>query len=1348
MNRFASVGIAALLLALFSSGAAAQSLDVPAALAPWSAWVMHGEEYRRCPLRNDTDEQDSAAFECRWPGRLSISVDETGGTFSQRWQTYAEEWITLPGDETHWPEAVTVDGAAAAIVAHAGTPRLRLPSGGHEVRGRFVWSRRPESLRVASTTALVDLSIDGRRIAPVEIRDARLWLGAVQTLEQPRALDVQIYRLLQDGSPVRLTTELQLRVSGEAREELLARVLPDGVVPLTTSGGLPFRFEPDGRVRVQVRSGEHRITIVARAPTGTSRFALPSDAGVAASDEIWSYRADDRLRITAIEGAQTIDPVHAAVPMEWRDAPTYRLQRGATLAIGERSRGLNRQDANRLTLRRDLWLAFDRTTFDAVDHVSGTMQQGWRLDMRQPYRLLTARGNDDETLLITNAAERRTGIEVRTPTLNVMTLSRVDRDGALPATGWDARFENVTSILHLPPGHRLLAAWGVDRSPGAWLDRWKLLDLFLLLLVTVAAYRLLGWSGGAVAATALLLTHHETGAPSWLWINTVLAVAIARVMPEGKLRTWFGAYRTASIAVLALVLLPFAITQYRLALHPQLEVAQEMPIAAIAEQPFGLEAKRTSLSEVLMPQVDLQLASPPPIAMEMPAPAYVPRQVEAPIALDRYAPDATLQTGPGTPDWRFVTYALDWSGPVDAAQTVRLTILSPLWVSLWRIGGLVFSALLLLALVRLAYDVSPQWTLPRFGRTASLVALLATCSTAISLAPQRALAQTPDAQLLTELKQRLSRPAACAPRCAEIVVAKVHVEGDRLAVDLEVHAQASVALGIPHAGTPWIIERVAIDERTIDALARRDDVLELPVAPGVHRIEMLGRIAAADELALEFPTRPRRIVVQAQGWTFAGTSEGRLLNNALQLTRRLSAGASNATLAPQRLPAFVRVHRRVFMNLDWTMTTRVQRLAPNEGAFTLRLPLLPGEGVLTPGYEVRDRSVLVSMPAGEDEVEWRSSLARVDRLQWIAASEQPWVEQWDVVVAPMWHAEFTGTPAILLQEVVDGRWVNQFLPRSGEALDISVVRPTASAGTTLAVDRVDLRSRYGERLMSSTLEFSYRTSRGGRHDIRIPADARVQSIMVDGQSLPLRPEQGVLPLTLAPGAHTVKVEFSRDAGASIVTRPPTVDIGADGTNVRTSIMLDADRWVLLASGDGVGTAVMYWSELALFIVLALLLGRIGGTPLRTRDWLLLGLGLSTFSWWVLLVFATWIFLLAHRARWNPASRFKFNALQIGLAVASAVALVVLVSAIPFGLLGAPNMGLRPDPTYDGLTWFLDRTGPTLSQPFVISVSIWFYKAAMLLWALWLSFALVRWLPWVWDRFSCQGLWRPAAQATA
>jgi len=42
---------------------------------------------------------------------------------------------------------------------------------------------------------------------------------------------------------------------------------------------------------------------------------------------------------------------------------------------------------------------------------------------------------------------------------------------------------------------------------------------------------------------------------------------------------------------------------------------------------------------------------------------------------------------------------------------------------------------------------------------------------------------------------------------------------------------------------------------------------------------------------------------------------------------------------------------------------------------------------------------------------------------------------------------------------------------------------------------------------------------------------------------------------------------------------------------------------------------------------------------------------------------------------------------------------------------------------------------------VFSAPLWIYKALILAWALWLSFALLRWLPWVWQSFSSQGYWR-------
>ena len=127
-------------------------------------------------------------------------------------------------------------------------------------------------------------------------------------------------------------------------------------------------------------------------------------------------------------------------------------------------------------------------------------------------------------------------------------------------------------------------------------------------------------------------------------------------------------------------------------------------------------------------------------------------------------------------------------------------------------------------------------------------------------------------------------------------------------------------------------------------------------------------------------------------------------------------------------------------------------------------------------------------------------------------------------------------------------------------------------------------------------------------------------------------------------------------------------LGAPASNVTTTLGLPETRWTLFAAGGGVGPAVLYWAELIVFIVLAVLLGRFAGSPLGTRDWLLVGLGLSTFSWTVLLLFAAWTFAMQWRKRWqDPVAPWVFNLVQVGLAVFTIVALGSLVAAIPNGL---------------------------------------------------------------------------------
>ena len=46
----------------------------------------------------------------------------------------------------------------------------------------------------------------------------------------------------------------------------------------------------------------------------------------------------------------------------------------------------------------------------------------------------------------------------------------------------------------------------------------------------------------------------------------------------------------------------------------------------------------------------------------------------------------------------------------------------------------------------------------------------------------------------------------------------------------------------------------------------------------------------------------------------------------------------------------------------------------------------------------------------------------------------------------------------------------------------------------------------------------------------------------------------------------------------------------------------------------------------------------------------------------------------------------------------------------------------------------------LPQPWLLSLSLWFYRAVMLAWALWVAQALVGWLRWGWRQWTNGGYW--------
>jgi len=1378
----------------FGSAALAGPVAVPGDLEAWRGWALQDQEYRQCPLRLGASANDRRAYLCAWPERLALTLDAHSGTFSQRWQISAESWVRLPGSLEHWPLDVKVDGGEGQVVARDDSPQVLLQRGDHTISGTFRFALRPEQLPIDSRTAMVDLTLDGKKITQPERPGGEVWLGGRRTTDQPRLLQVEVYRLVHDEIPVILDTDVRLQVSGDGREELLSRALPDGFVPVSLETELPVRVEADGRLRVQVRPGTWTVKIRARGATVASKLTRPPVQGNWARDEVWSFEASDRLRVAAVQGPEGIDPTRAGVPDEWREFPAYRMAADSVFNVVERTRGLQNADENSLSLVREVWLDFDGGGFTQRDHLTGDMRRDWRLDTLAPVELASAVNHGENLLITRNGSGAGTGVEVRTPQLDLTAVSRITQaSGSLPASGWNNRFRRVRGTLFLPPGHLLLAVTGADGAPTTWLENWGLWAVFGVLVVAISVGWIAGRPAGAIALVGLLLLFQDGTGYIWLWGNLIAAVALARAAPEGRLKRVASGYRLVSLVVLGLALAPFLLNEVQFALHPQLAPlaaggpstglasvflgnTEPVPVDAITVDELAPKDVSGGLKKSDAPQQVENSEGLPATAGRAAAPAAPAEGLREEVTVtgsritsaallnryvdQRYAAGTQLQAGPGVPNWSYNRYPFFWSGPVEASERVHFIFIGPLLLGLWRIAGVILLTALFLSLAfqGRAGGVSGvlNWARVlgpfRSGTSAAGLVLLLAC---LGFASHARAASTPDAGILDQLRQRLTKPPECLPTCADITSASVVVHEEKLDVSLSVSALASVAVPMPVAGDRWQVDTVTVDGRSALAAARNDDgsaSLSVPLTAGVHTVHLSGRLAAAESVSLAFPLSPHRVAVESTGWDVTGLNdEQRVLSGALELVRHraAAAGAKVETLETSaEFPAFVRVTREVSFGLDWIVRTKVERVAPAKAPITVDVPLLDNESVLTQKLEthtVAGRTVAaVALARGDDEFEWASTLPRSDTLQFSLPQGQPRTEVWTFNVSPQWGVAFEGFPAVMPQELNADRWLFEFHPRPGESLKLRVDRPESAGGTTLAIDHVERAMTLGARSADGVLSVNYRSTMGGRHAFKLPPEARVTRVSLDGTDVQLRPDHGELPISLLPGSHTVAITWTMATPVRPIARAPSIDLGGPASNVSTRITLPPDRWTLLAFGPGQGPAVLYWGQIVIFLVVAWLLGRWPRSPLSIGEWLILGVGLSTLSWGVFAIVAVWLFAMQWRAgSASGAKWWRFNLRQVLLALLTVWAVGALVFiGIHRSLLASPDMGVEGvGSSGTNLHWFLDRTLSELPQPVVVSAPMWLYRTLMFAWALWIVVALLRWLRWAWTAWKTDGIWK-------
>jgi hypothetical protein len=1341
--------------------------DVPGSLKDWIPWAQYGSAPPVVPHQFDNPR----ILVPTWPSRLTIRAGKQSAAFSQHWRIFVKNLVPLPGDSNLWPQQVRVNGKPAVIVTRSGRPWLLLPKGTHTISGRFFYTQLPDSLQIPARTALVQLSVNGRPVlSPPLGQTGKLRLSGrnnQQTAVRAEdSLRLNIHRHIIDTIPLEMHITIEMIVSGSHREISLGRVFADDFSPLAIESTLPVMFDKKSEIRAQVRPGRWLLTIKTRRLSSNSSFSRPKQSSPWPDEEIWTFEARPRLRRSTVEGAVQVDPQQTVIPDKYKKFPAYLVSRTTDFILTEKSRGELSSRPDELKLKRELWLDFDGTGFSVRDSITGEVRSGWRLSLARPYLLGSMSTAGREALITTHGDTNSAGLELRFGTVDLKADSRLEGSHrSMPAFGWNKDFRTASGVLHLPPGWQIFHTFGIDTISRSWIRDWSLLDLFALLLIAVVFYRLYGRTAAVLALLTLTLLVNEEKAPVWTWLNILTATALLRVVHHTILRRLLTAYRVLGLAFLLIISLPFAVTQVKTGLFPQLERPQSGPVLG-RDRVRRTRAPRAVKEEVQLDEFEEDTAVAPSAVRgednrphrqarkkysRSPASSPVQSALQQQSRYNNYQQQMQLyyannkvQTGQGVPTWHWKQVRFGWSGPVDKDQRLRFIFINPAGTLILSLLRTVLLALLISVVLGVRLDrlrLPNNFKFP--GRTAATVLLLL-------LFPLCLRAEYPPPQLLSELKERTlaeEKPLELE-QYAHYQDMQLNIKNGRLTIRAEVHCAADVALPLPGSAGQWLPTDARLGPGNAELCRQSNGRLSIYLPRGIHTLVLEGPLPQRDTFQLLLHERPHRLRVSAGDYTVDGLRENGLVEKQLQFTRR----RSQDTAAPRayeitRLPPFVTLTRTLQLGLQWELQTTVTRRSAGASAVVMRVPLLSGESVTSDGVRTENGVVLVSMSPGRRSFTWHSVLTQRPTFTLTASSNTAWYERWELEAQGMWHVNFSGLVPVRTTDS-EGQWKPLWRPWPGEQLTLELSQPAGVAGPTWTLQSSELTCRPGNRITDTSLLIKIRSSQGGRTSLSLPPGARLSSVSINKRLEPIEQQSNTVTLPLAIGTQDIVLTWSEPRPISLLFSTPTPALRQGGVDTRLEIKLPRNRWLLATGGPGIGPVVLFWATALVVLLVSLILARWPAVPLAWHHWLLLCLGLTQAHILVSVPVIAWFFLLAMRSRLTRhlQGRHLFNLLQIFTIILTLTAMGCLIGGITSGLLGSPDMQLNGSPTgATALSWYQDRSPAQLPAAWVLSVPIMLFRVLMLAWSLWLALRLVSWLKWAWEQFTTDGAWRKRPQ---
>ncbi len=1382
MNRIIILYVFLLPTLLLAQDSFKPSSGVPIPLQPWVNWVESQHPEWRCAQVGNEPV-------CVWPGSAKLELRNNGGSFELNAELLRKSQVALPYQKGIQPYDLKVvdrvrGETTPALIVDNNKASLLLDAGSYMISGLLAWDTLPPEIPVPMEYGILSVSLasDIEKLR-IERTTNTIKLEPEINTTTSDGLNINIYRRLVDGSPLRIDTRIVLRVSGAARSLELGSVLLPGSLPVNVHATLSYQFDSAGRLSLELTPGEHTVSIESVMEQPVLRLTRPNNfIKEWPIEELWSWVEDAAFRSVELRGISAVQAELTTMPIDWQGGAAYAVPSGAEASLLEIRRGEQSTQAQALILNREMWLDLDGGGFTVRDKIKGRISGSYRLNALDELKIGRAIVNGAPWFISKDPNSERSGLDLRESDVEIEAVSILDGTRTFSAVGYDTDLSQLNISLHLPPLARLFNVSGA-RAPSSWIEAWTLLGIFGCLLLIVATNRILGRKVAIIIGVLIPLSHQEFLVPRMLFIH-LLIVVLWYTLVTDKNSVW-GAISRSLIYVTfiawCLEALAFAKLQFSQFLYPQLEAGSRyrtaiQEIAIALERSFLawplilllLALAILSLSWIFNYKSTWQLVkrSAAVLVLGVVVFSFVggylfsilienkgPRRTVA--SSKAYTPEEGLQSRKLYKEYESnsigKTVALmDLNEPAALPTYEQKKLLTgpaiPSWNwrthNIWLKGpvladsqiGVSFlspgfvrflsglRAALTLYLIMLVFRrIGFSFNLPLRGLATSAALILI-----LILLPHNAAAQFPDQDLLKSLEARMSAERCTLPDCAAIESATISIVDDRIEISMIGYSNGRAAINIPGPYSSFAPTAVRINGRPSVALRRNSsDFIQARTENGRNTIEVSGT-APANSFTLQFPSKPLHLNVEARNWISEGISAGGTTDGTVRFTRKRSDKVENRKASAAVLPGWIIAKRRFLIGEDISISTQLERLGDVSHSRQLRLPLLRGEQVTSAGFSAENGELVVNFKPAEKFLNFNSLLPYKAELKLESQKGRSLSEIWEVACKPIVSCSASGLKPTSSASEGQREW--HFDPFPGELTTIKVRALDSVGGDFVTIDEVTSRQEFGAYMRSADLSITVRVSEQAPFWFELPEGAVVKGATLDGKGA-ISIEGRKLSALLSPGSHELKASYTEGDKAGIFDRVSAVTFSHPAHNVKVQISPTDERWLLFTGGTSWGPSVVFWGKLIMVILIVLGLSNVGLLTLTPLASLFLGIGLTTLPMIRIWIPLTWLAALAlYAAQRQIFKSIPRNIFLVGFALLTVLSLACIYEVIEYGLvLTPPMLVVGGQSTAASLNWYLDHGGTVLFRPWIIWLPLWTWRLLMLVWSTWMVVMIIKWI---------------------